>query len=86
VGEDWQRKLLMRASSPNEPAHPTIISSELSAILDDLRSFRHVFRNRYLSNLIPEKVDGLADETIQAFRMLDGDIQRFIATFESRAC
>ncbi len=86
VGEDWHRKLLMRAGSPNEPSRPAIISSELSAVLDDLRSFRHVFRNRYLTNLIPEKVDSLADETVRAFRMLEADIRRFIATLESRAC
>jgi hypothetical protein len=86
VGEEWHRKLLARASSPNEPARPAIISSDVSAILDDLRSFRHVFRNRYLSNLIPKRVDDLADETVRAFRTLDADIQRFIATFDSRTC
>ncbi len=86
VGEDWHRKLIARASSPNEPARPAIISTDLSAILNDLRSFRHVFRNRYLSNLIPKKVEGLADETLQAFQMLDADIQRFITAFESRTC
>jgi hypothetical protein len=86
VGEDWHRKLLARAASSNEPARPAIISTDLSIILDDLRGFRHVFRNRYLSNLIPKKVDDLADETVRAFRMLDADIRRFIAAFHSRTC
>jgi len=86
VGEDWHRKLLARAGSSNEPARPAIISTDLSTILDDLRGFRHVFRNRYLSNLIPKRVDDLANETVRAFRMLDADIRRFIAMFDSRTC
>ncbi len=83
AGEDWHRKLLARAGFPNENARPAIISDDTGKILDELRSFRHVFRNRYLSNLIPKRVDDLAGETISAFEAFQEDIRKFIAAVKS---
>ncbi len=85
LGDDWHRKLLSRANFPNDPVRPAIISDPVHSILDELRSFRHVFRNRYLSNLIPQRVDDLAGQTLKVFEMLRDDMQRFIEAYESGA-
>lgn len=83
AGEDWHRKLLARASFPNENVRPAIISGKVSTVLDELRSFRHVFRNRYLSNLIPKRVEDLANETVHAFEIFQEDIRKFMVTVRS---
>lgn len=84
AGEDWHRKLLARAAFAHEQLRPAIISDEVRLSLDELRSFRHVFRNRYLSNLVPERVDVLAEKTVHAFELFRDDLQEFIDAVESR--
>ena len=83
AGEDWHRKLLARAAFPNKDVRPAIISGEAILILDELRSFRHVSTDRYLSNLIPKRVDDLAEQTVSAFDIIRNDIARFIDSLGS---
>lgn len=82
IGEDWHRKLLSRASFPNDTIRPAIISNDVCSMLDEFRSFRHVFRNRYLSNLIPKRVEDLADEMMTTFPKFRDEIYAFIEAVE----
>ncbi len=78
VGEEWHRKLLMRAKFANDEVRPPVISEETYMMLDELRSFRHAFRSIYVSNLIPQRANELAGRTLMAFKAFDEDVRKFI--------
>ncbi len=40
-------------------ARPAVISAETATILDEFRRFRHLVRNVYTFNLVPEKMENL---------------------------
>jgi hypothetical protein len=52
----WHRELLTRMTLSIEGVRPALLSKELSRTIDELRSFRHVFRNIYDGALDPERV------------------------------
>jgi hypothetical protein len=72
AGDDWHIQLLRRAKYPNEGVRPAMICEETFISPDTLRGFRHVFRGRYHTNLIPELIIERANETLKAYpRFLD---------------
>jgi hypothetical protein len=77
VGEDWHIQLLRRAKFPNQEVRPAIISEETFQALDSLRGFRHVFRGRYHTNLIPDLIIMRANETAEALPGFIEDIKYF---------
>ncbi|MBI4710589.1 MAG: hypothetical protein HY759_05765 [Nitrospirae bacterium] len=83
VGDDWHIQLIKRAKYPNENIRPAIISEETSNLLDELRGFRHVFRSKYHSLLIPEKVLERANDAINVFNKFTEDIELFIKKYEA---
>lgn len=54
-GEGWHKELLYRMTLPIEGVRPQIIDRDAADRIDELRAFRHVFRNMYRKNLDPEK-------------------------------
>ena len=52
----WHRDLLRRMSLDIAGVRPRLLERELAERLDDLRAFRHVFRNVYGKSLDPERV------------------------------
>ena len=42
-------------------ARPAVISQNSAAIVDEFQRFRHLVRNMYTINLVPEKMEGLMD-------------------------
>ncbi len=81
-GEDWHKKLLKRTRVEVPGIRPEIIrNDDLFAKLDELRSFRHIFRNKYQSLIIPERVVSLSDlavQTVPEFRKAISDFQKTI--------
>lgn len=67
TGDDWHIQLLRRAKYPNEGVRPAIISEATFLSLDNLRGFRHVFRGRYHTNLIPALIIERAEETLKVY-------------------
>jgi hypothetical protein len=82
VGDNWHVQLIKRAKYPNENVRPAIISEETSVLLNELRGFRHVFRSKYHSLLIPEKVLERAKEALNVFNKFTADIESFIKRYE----
>jgi hypothetical protein len=58
-GETWHRDLLQQMVSDIADARPAVISNETAATLDEFRRFRHLVRNVYTFNLVPEKMENL---------------------------
>jgi len=84
TGDDWHIQLLRRAKYANEEVRPAIISEATFQSLDTLRGFRHVFRGRYLTNLIPELIMERANETLKAYPGFIDDIKHFQTSMEQR--
>lgn len=55
----WHRDLLHRMAEDIEGIRPAVISQENASALDEYRRFRHLVRNVYSINLLPEKLIGL---------------------------
>lgn len=56
-GNLWHRELLKQVSQDKGDIRPSVIGSESFYFLDELRRFRHLVRNVYTFNLLPEKIE-----------------------------
>ena len=71
----WHRDLVRRMSLEIEEVRPALLSDAAAAPIDELRAFRHVFRNIYQSTLDPRKtaaVNSLVPQAVGAFRDAHG--------------
>lgn len=55
-GETWHRNLLYQVAQENKPVRPAVISQDSFESLDEFRRFRHLVRNVYTLNLVPQKM------------------------------
>jgi hypothetical protein len=76
-GRDYHLMLLKRALNPVKDIRPPIISLETFRALDELRTYRHKFRNIYLYLLSAKRVTDLARTAIDSFQLFDADINGF---------
>lgn len=58
-GETWHRDLLAQMATEITDARPAVIGKETATLLDEYRRFRHLVRNVYTFNLVPEKMENL---------------------------
>ena len=58
-GETWHRDLLHQMGQVLVDSRPAVISQDCISSLDEFRRFRHLVRNVYTMNLIPDKMSGL---------------------------
>ena len=54
-GESWHRELLRRMTLEIPSLRPALLGEETYLLIDDLRSFRHLFRNLYARPLDPDR-------------------------------
>lgn len=54
--DDWHKTLVDRMTLDVEGVRPALLDLEFARKLDELRRFRHLFRNLYKSRLIPAEV------------------------------
>lgn len=59
TGTDWHRQLLDQVSHEWHDIRPAVISRRSAEELDEFRRFRHVVRNVYAENFIPDRIDSL---------------------------
>jgi len=55
----WHRDLLQQMALDISDIRPAVIDHSDVASLDEFRRFRHLVRNVYTTNLVPEKMGGL---------------------------
>jgi hypothetical protein len=56
---------------------PAVISQHSAAIVDEFRRFRHLVRNVYTINLVPEKMEGLMDTLPEFWPTLRAELLAF---------
>jgi hypothetical protein len=77
-GERWHSILLKNMTKEIKGVRPSVISMETYEMMDDYRKFRHLARNIYTFNILPEKVLILAKTVSKSFKGIDGDIKEFV--------
>lgn len=74
---DWHRRLLRQMAVNVLDIRPAILNGPTLKALNELCAFRHVIRNIYSFDLIPEKVETLATDLPDVYRLLSADLKEF---------
>ena len=61
---------------------PSVIKDGTRILLDEYRKFRHLVRNIYTFNIIPQKVMKLANGITKAFGFFRRDVKNFMNVIE----
>ncbi len=77
LGSQYHLALLKRSMNPVEGVRPPILSVETFQLLDELRTYRHKFRNIYLYLLSTKRIGDLAQTGIRSFGLFERDIKAF---------
>ncbi len=81
----WHSHLLKRMTLDVMPIRPAVISQETYVCLNELRGFRHLFRNAYLLQFDPERLNIVlryADELRSVYRT---DLEEFLSFLDQLA-
>jgi len=85
TSESWHQDLLQRMKKDIQETRPAIISDESASVLDELRRFRHLVRNIYTFNLIPEKIEPLVSSLPELWSGLRAELLAFADFLEDVA-
>jgi len=83
--ESWHRDLLQRMKKDIQQTRPALISDDSASALDELRRFRHLVRNIYTFNLIPEKMEPLVSSLSELWSRLRAELLAFADFLEDVA-
>ncbi|MGC9398857.1 MAG: hypothetical protein ACP5HM_06950 [Anaerolineae bacterium] len=64
---------------------PPVISRQTYECLDELRKFRHLFRNAYLFQFDPRRLDIVIEKARTLQPLYQDDLRRFLAFLDARA-
>jgi hypothetical protein len=73
----WHKRLLKRMRINIEGVRPALISEDSFNHLNELRSFRHVFRHAYSYGLDDERVFFIVKRVLKQESALSSDMERF---------
>ena len=59
AGDRWHRDLLGQMTGDLPDVRPAVIAQDNGQALDEFRRFRHLVRNVYTINLVPDRIAGL---------------------------
>jgi hypothetical protein len=74
----WHAQLLRRMTLDIEGVRPRLLSDEAYQCLDELRRFRHLFRNLYTADLDSERLRLVLNEARRLQSFYHADIERFL--------
>ncbi|MEM1240119.1 MAG: hypothetical protein AAGI45_09795 [Cyanobacteria bacterium P01_H01_bin.26] len=74
---DGHRRLLCQMAANIPDIRPAILRDSTLKALNELCAFRHVVRNTYSFDLIPERVEMLAAHLPEAYALLATDLNEF---------
>ena len=83
TGETWHRDLLQQITKDLPTVRPAVISQETAAAIDEFRRFRHLIRNVYTINLIPDKMSGLIEALPKLWPKLRAELLAFADYLEA---
>ena len=78
----YHQKLLKRMAISIEGVRPRLLSQKGFQLLDNLRSFRHLFRHAYSYELDERKVKIVLDDAFTLRGICRNDIDAFLNSFE----
>lgn len=78
----WQAHLLKRMSLDIPSVRPPVISRESYIALNELRGFRHLFRNAYLLQFDPDRLNLVLRAAFELKVTYPADIDRFLDFLE----
>ena len=84
-GKTWHRDLLQRMAQEMPELRPAVISLETLRALDDYRRFRHLVRNLYTFNLVPERLEDLMTPLPRAWQDVKAELLAFAEFLEDLA-
>lgn len=84
AGANWRRDLL-RQLAEDRAIRPAVIGASTVSSLDELRRFRHLVRNAYNLELVPERVAVLMEGLAEKWAILRAELDAFAAFLESMA-
>lgn len=81
----WHTQLLKRMTLDIKPIRPAVISQEAYICLNELRTFRHLFRNAYLLRLDPDRLNLVLREAITLKSIYEAELNTFLEFLEQLA-
>lgn len=85
AGDAWHARLLDQMSRDVPGVRPRVFPPMLRDPLDELRAFRHLFRNLYVLNLKAEKIEPLLAGLPALWADLRASLHGFAATLRAMA-
>ena len=79
------RDLIERMTLSIEGLRPALLTREIAADIDELRSFRHVFRNIYQTSLDPERTRLVQERLGKALPAFEAAHSQFVAKIQAIA-
>jgi hypothetical protein len=79
----FHMQLLAQAMTATDK-RPSIITDELYGLLDELRKFRHVERNHYGNELLPDRVETMMQSVVAAVPLFVVATNTYIETMSSK--
>ncbi len=79
AGQSWHRQLLKQMADENALSRPAVISSDVAQRLDEYRRFRHLIRNVYAINLLPDRIQVLVDDLPELWTKIQDELLRFFS-------
>jgi hypothetical protein len=77
AGEMWHRDLIKQMTKEINGVRPAVVNPIRISSLDSLRRFRHLVRNIYSFNLVPERVEPLISELPALWSILQKELIAF---------
>jgi hypothetical protein len=85
AGLSWHRELLDNMTLDLRGIRPAVIRPATARALDEFLRFRHLFRNLYGFELEWPRLRALARRVPKAWRLFNGDIERFLEFLDAAA-
>ncbi|MGQ9533517.1 MAG: ribonuclease toxin HepT-like protein [Desulfotomaculales bacterium] len=85
TGTEWHKDLLRQMKLTINGIRPAVLRKSTFEKLDEYRRFRHLVRNIYGFNLLPDRVADLLEALPDLDRALREDLQTFLATAKKTA-
>lgn len=85
ASEAWHRDLLQQMAYDLVDVRPAVIDQDSALALDEFRRFRHLVRNVYTMNLVPDKMAGLMSALPGLWSKLRAELLAFAEFLEELA-
>ena len=85
AGEGWHRDLLQQMTKEIAETRPAVIGPDSASTLDELRRFRHLVRNVYAFNLVPQKMEPLMLALPALWQQVEAELTAFADFLEELA-